>query len=86
MRRSSLPKAAAASVTLAVILTGRAGGGEDNRSSSSSGFSVAVGDPDHLTLFYGTYVYATTERVSGVVISPADLDLDLELDRIRVTG
>ncbi|AXK35009.1 ABC transporter substrate-binding protein [Streptomyces armeniacus] len=31
-------------------------------------------------LFYGTYVYVTTERISNVVIGPADL----ELDRLRV--
>lgn len=33
-------------------------------------------------LFYGTYVYVTTERISDVVIGPADL----ELDRLRVIG
>ncbi|MFJ2175842.1 ABC transporter substrate-binding protein [Streptomyces sp. NPDC087851] len=49
MRRSSMSKTVPASAVLAVLLAGCAGGGEDNRGSSPAGFSVAVGEPDHLT-------------------------------------
>lgn len=35
-----------------------------------------------IPLFYGTYVSASTDRVSGVTLGPADIDLT----RISVTG
>ncbi|WP_406002804.1 ABC transporter substrate-binding protein [Streptomyces sp. NBC_00829] len=50
MLRSPISRTAAASVAFALALTACAGGGKGNsRPGSAKGFSVAVGEPEHLT-------------------------------------